>query len=56
MRDTFPQSGGKNKFVPKGFRNRASGFEERFEMSFGGLLKAQGGLAAIASVRVTAGQ
>ena len=56
MRDTFPRSGGQNKFVAESFGNRASGFEERFEVGFGGLLKTQNGFAPITSVRMAAGQ
>jgi hypothetical protein len=56
MRDIFPQSGGENEFVPKGFGNRASGFEERFKVGFGGFLKTQSGFSTVASVRVTARQ
>ena len=51
-----PKSGGENEFVAKGFRNGPSGFEQRFEMRFGGLLKTQGGFTPVASVRVTARQ
>ena len=56
MKDTFPRSGGENKFITEGFWNRASGFKQRFEMRLGGLLKTQSGFAPVASVRVTAGQ
>src|SRR5476651_2702359 len=50
------RSGGENEFIAKGFGNGASGFEQRFEMLFGGLLKTQCGFAPVVSVRVAAGQ
>jgi hypothetical protein len=56
MRDISPQSGGENEFVPKRFRNGASRFEKGFKVGFGGFLKTQGRLAAVASVGVTARQ
>ena len=56
MKDIFPRSGGENEFVTEGFRNRASGFEQRFEMIFRSLLKTQSGFATIPPVRVTARQ
>ena len=56
MTDISPQSGGEDKFIAEGFGNRTSGFKQCFEMFFGGLLKAQRGFAAVASMRVTAGQ
>jgi len=49
-------SGSENKFVAEGRRDGASGFEQRFQVDLGGLLKAQRCLAAVASVRVAAGQ
>jgi hypothetical protein len=49
-------SGGENKFVAESRRNGASGFEQRFQVSFGGLLKAKRGFAAVTPVRVAAGQ
>jgi hypothetical protein len=56
MKDILPRSGSENEFVTEGFGNRASGFEERLKMRFGGLLKAQCRFAPITPVRVTAGQ
>lgn len=56
MKDIFSRSGGENKFIAESFGNRPSGFEQRFEMFFGGLLKTKGSFAPVASVRVTAGQ
>ena len=56
MKDISPRSGSEDEFVAEGFRNGTPGFEERFEMGFGGLLKTQGRFAPVASVRVTAGQ
>jgi len=56
MRDIFPQSGGENKFIAESFWDWTPGFKERFEVSFGGLLKPQSGLTSVASVCVTAGQ
>lgn len=50
------RSGGEDEFVAEGGRDGASGFEQRFQMGLGGLLKSQGGLAAVAPVRVAAGQ
>lgn len=50
------RSGGENKFVAEGNRYGAASFEQRFQVDFGGLLKAERGFAAIASVRVAAGQ
>lgn len=49
-------SGGENKFVAESRRNGASGFEQRFQVSFGGLLKAKRDFAAVTPVRVAAGQ
>ena len=56
MRDICPRSGGEDEFVAEGFGDGASGFQQRFKMRFGGLLKTQRGLAPVASVRMTAGQ
>ena len=56
MTDIFPRSGGENKFVAEGFGNRASGFEQRFEMIFRGLLKTQSCFAPVPPVRVATGQ
>ena len=56
MRDIFPRSGGENKFIAESFGNRTSGFQQRFQMRLGGLLKTERGLAAIPSMRVTAWQ
>lgn len=50
------ESGGENKFVAEGERDGASGFEQRLQMRFGGLLKAKGGFAAVATVRVATRQ
>jgi hypothetical protein len=49
-------SGGENKFVAEGSRDGASGFEQRFQMDLGGLLKAERSFAPVASVRVAAGE
>jgi len=49
-------SGGENEFVAEGGRDRAARFQQRFQMRFCRLLKAKGGFAAVASVRVAAGQ
>lgn len=56
MKDIFPQSGGENKFVAEGFGNRTARFQQCFEMIFRGLLKSQGRFAAVAPMRVAAGQ
>ena len=53
MKDIFPRSGGENKFIAEGFGNRTSGFEERFEMVFGSLLKTQRRFTTVTSVRMT---
>jgi hypothetical protein len=50
------RSGSENKFVAEGHRDGPACFEQRFQMNFGSLLKAQRGLAAIAPVRVATGQ
>src|ERR1041384_4838529 len=49
-------SSGENELVAESWRDGASGFEQSFQMRFGGLLKTERGFAAVASVRVTAGQ
>jgi hypothetical protein len=49
-------SGGENELVAESGWNGASGFKQRFQMRFGGLLKTKGGLAPVASMRVAAGQ
>lgn len=51
-----PGSGREDEFVAEGGRNRAPRFHQRLQMRFGGLLKAQDGFTAVASVRVTAGE
>src|SRR4030095_10543089 len=50
------ESGRENKFVAERRRDRATGFQQSFQMCFGGLLKAEQGLASVASVSVAAGQ
>lgn len=50
------ESRGKNEPVAERGRDGASGFQQRFQVGFGGLLKAKRGLATVASVRVAAGQ
>jgi hypothetical protein len=50
------RSGGENKFVAESHGDRAARFEQCFQMSLGGLLKAEGGFAPVAPVRVAAGQ
>lgn len=45
-----------HEFVAKGRRDGTPGFEQGFEMGFGGLLEPEESFAPIASVRVTAGQ
>ena len=49
-------SSSKNELVAESGWNGASGFKQRFQMRFRGLLKAKRGLAAVAPVRVTTGQ
>ena len=56
MRDVLPRLGGENEFVTEGFGNRASGFEQRFEVVFRSLLKTQSCFAPVPPVRVTARQ
>ena len=50
------RSGGENKFVAESGWNGASGFEQRFQMRFGGLLKTKGGFAPVASLCMTTRQ
>jgi hypothetical protein len=50
------RSGGEDEFVAERGRNGMAGFQQRFQMGFGGLLKAENGFAQVASVRVAAGQ
>ena len=50
------RSGSENEFIAEGHGNRAAGFEERFQMNLGGLLKAERGFAPVAPVCVTAGE
>ena len=50
------KSGSENEFVAEGHRNWAASFEQCFQMDFGGLLKAEGGFATVASVGVATGQ
>ncbi len=53
----FPtHSGSQDKFVPKCRRDRQTGFQQGFEMRFGGFLKMKHGFATVCSVRVTARQ
>ena len=49
-------SSGENELVAESGWNRASGFKQRFQMRFGGLLKTQGGFAPVAPLCVTTGQ
>jgi hypothetical protein len=49
-------SGNQNEFLAESGRDRASGFEQRFQMRLGGLLKAQGCFTAVASMGVAARQ
>jgi hypothetical protein len=49
-------SGGEDEFVAEGGGNGASGFEQGFEVGFGGLLKAEHGFTPVASMRVAAGK
>ena len=51
-----PKLRGENEFVAKGGWNWTAGFQQRLQMSLGGLLEAQDGLAPVLSVRVAAGQ
>ena len=50
------RSGGENELVAEGGGDGASGFEQRFQMGLGGLLKAERGFAPVAPVRVATGQ
>ena len=47
---------GENKFIAESGWNGASGFEQRFQMRLGGLLKTKGGFAPVASLCMTTGQ
>jgi hypothetical protein len=49
-------SSSENELVAKSSWDGASGFEERLQMSFGGLLKTQGRFAPVASVGMAAGK
>src|ERR1051325_8178765 len=49
-------SGSEDELVAERGRDGAAGFEQRFQMRFGRLLKAESGFASIAPVRVAAGQ
>lgn len=49
-------SGGENEPVAERGRDGAAGFQERFEVRLGGLLKAEHGFTAVAPVCVAAGQ
>ena len=49
-------SSGENEFVPEGRWNGAPGFQQRFQMRFGSLLKAKRGFTPVAPVRVAAGE
>jgi hypothetical protein len=49
-------SGGENELVAEGRRDGAAGFEQRFQVGLGRLLEAQGGFAAVASLRVATGE
>ena len=49
-------SGGEDEFVAEGGRDGPTGFEQRLQMRLGRLLKAQGGFAAVVSVRVATRQ
>jgi hypothetical protein len=50
------ESSGEDELVTKCGGNWASGFEQRFQVRLGGLLKTESGFAAITSMRVTARQ
>jgi hypothetical protein len=47
---------GENKLVAECRWDGASGFKQRFQMRFGGLLKAKSGFAPVASMRMTTRQ
>lgn len=49
-------SGREHELVAEGRRDRAAGFQQRFQMGLRGLLKAEQRLAPVATVRVAAGQ
>jgi len=46
----------KDELVAEGRRNRAAGFQQRFQMGLRGLLKTKERLTPVATVRVAAGQ
>ena len=48
------RSGGEDEFVAEGGRDGASGFQQRFQMGFCGLLKTKNSFTPVASVGVTA--
>ena len=50
------ESGREDEFVAERRRDRATGFQESFQMRLGGLLKAEQGFASVASVSMAAGQ
>ena len=50
------ESGREDEFVAERRRDRATGFQESFQMRLGGLLKAEQGFASVASMSVAAGQ
>lgn len=57
VRGIFPHgSGGEDEFVAKGGGDGTPGFQQRFQMNFGGLLKAEKSFAPVASVRVASRQ
>ena len=49
-------SSGENELVAESGWNGASGFKQRFQMRFGGLLKTKGSFAPVAPLCVTTGQ
>jgi hypothetical protein len=50
------RSRGENELIAKRGWNRASGFQQRLQVSLGGLLETQQRLPAVLPVRVTSGQ
>lgn len=50
------RSGGEYELVAEGGGDGPPGFEQRFQMNFSGLLETERGFAAVAPVRVTAGE
>jgi hypothetical protein len=50
------ESGREDEFVAERRRDRATGFQQSFQMRLGGLLKAEQGFASVASMSVAAGQ